>query len=68
MTGATPVNEAWDWPFLLYVGTVLLRRSEMHFWRMTPNKLRALAKVHSVVNGGEEEDSAQKEGFIDNII
>lgn len=43
-------EDPWDWPFLMYVGTVILRRTDKQFWRMSPRKLSALAKVHADIN------------------
>ena len=43
-------EDPWDWPFLMYVGTVILRRTDKQFWRMSPRKLSALAEVHADVN------------------
>lgn len=69
-----PHNDSWDWPFLLYAGTVVLRRSEKEFWRMTPRKLNALVAVHAEVNNpeGSESGGAQRNqpqtGYIDQIF
>lgn len=63
-----PVDDAWDWPTLLYVGTVLLRRSERAFWRMTPRKLSSLTKVHIRFNGGDDDKAGASKGFIDDVL
>lgn len=67
-----PIDDAWDWPILLYVGTVTLKRSERAFWRMTPRKLNALAKAHVRLNSSDEENESStksnKVGYIDNVI
>lgn len=41
----------------MYTATVLLKRSEKAFWRMTPRKLSALAYVHIEVKGGGKDDA-----------
>lgn len=64
-------DDPWDWPFLLYVGTVILRRPEKSFWTMTPKKLTALAKVHGDMNGAkdkDEEPDKPKVAFIDQVL
>lgn len=64
-----PVDDAWDWPMLLYVGTVILKRPESHFWRMTPRKLNALTKVHVEINSpGESKANKPTTGYIDQIF
>lgn len=63
---ATPDNDAWDWPFLNYCATVLLHRTEMQFWRMTPRKLNALMAVYIELNSHNNGNG--KAGFIDNVL
>lgn len=67
-----PKNDAWDWPFLLYVGTALLKRSEAQFWKMTPRKLNALTTAYVKFNNPEQAEgqpaSSPKTGFIDQVI
>jgi hypothetical protein len=67
-----PKDDAWDWPLLLYVGTVTLKRPEKVFWKMTPRKLSALVNAHMTIQGGGEDKSANntanKPGFIDQIF
>lgn len=60
----------WDWPFLLYVGTVLLKRTEAAFWRTTPRKLNVLIETHLELNKSSNDDEAiPKNGtFIDQIF
>jgi hypothetical protein len=56
---------------LLYVATVVLKRSERQFWKMSPRKLNALVKVHIKMNNSDEdEDSPEKtkHGFIDQVF
>jgi len=52
----------------MYIGTVLLGRSEDQFWSMTLRKLMALYEEHKSCNGIEEESASEKETFIDNIF
>lgn len=71
-----PMDDMWDWPLLLYVGTVILKRSDRAFWRMTPRKLNALVRAHIFFNGGDDDKNSGKSsrqpqpeyGFIDNVI
>lgn len=74
-----PKEDAWDWALLLYIGTVVLRRSEAAFWKMTPRKLRALVDVHAEINGAKDDEQEHsrprtpahnrpKVGFIDQVI
>lgn len=72
MASTTPLQDGWDWPFIIYVGTVWLRRSEEEVWNMTPKKLYALLKVHidleSAKSGSTKKPSGQAKGtYIDNI-
>jgi hypothetical protein len=57
----------------MYVATVLLKRSERNFWKLTPRKLTALAKVHIEVEGGgsdekKEESAKSKVSYIDQVM
>jgi len=55
----------------MYIGTVILRRTEAEFWRMTLRKLLALYDEHKIYNGLTEDESSpdsSKEAFIDNIF
>lgn len=67
-----PRDDTWDWPVLMYVGTVFLRRNERQFWRMTPRKLKALTDAHIDLNsskeGGSDTKSKSGVGYIDQVI
>jgi uncharacterized phage protein (TIGR02216 family) len=66
-----PSHDGWDWPLLLYVGTVILKRPEKQFWRMTPRKFNALVRVHIRLNDPDEQKKMQEErpaAFIDQIF
>lgn len=63
---AMPEDDAWDWPFLYYVGTVLLNMPERAFWRIMPRKLNELAQVHAQLNGSGE--TKPQKHFIDEIM
>jgi uncharacterized phage protein (TIGR02216 family) len=60
-------DDAWDWPTLIYVATVLLRRTDRQFWRMTPRKLNALTNTHIEMNKTSE-DEEPKQRFIDEVV
>lgn len=69
-----PQGDAWDWPLLLYAGTVILNRSEREFWRMSPRKLKALSKIHVELNAPDPKKNKKgamtqsKPGFIDQVF
>ena len=70
-----PEDDAWDWPLLLYAGTVILNRSEREFWRMSPRKLRALSTIHVELNsqdskkgGKSPKQPSVKKGYIDQVF
>jgi len=75
MASVNPLKDGWDWPFIIYAGTVLLRRSEDEVWNMTPRKLYALLNVYSDLEkakwGSNDNPSkpGQKpqQGYIDNL-
>lgn len=72
MNGPSPfVKDNWDWPFIMYAGTVWLKRTEEEVWKLTPRKLQALMRVHYDVmkkqNGVASKDTKQEYDFIDNI-
>ena len=68
MDNSTPIDDAWDWPFLFYVGTVLLHMTPAAFWKSTPRKLSILSKVHAEVNGSVNDKDKKNSGFIDQIF
>lgn len=63
-------KDTWEWPFLMYVGTVILRRPEKAFWRMTPRKLTSLMNVYvELKTPKDEKDTTQnKMGYIDQVL
>lgn len=68
-----PADDGWDWPYLYYMGTVILHQSENEFWRGTPRKLHALAKVHTEANNpdaaqGEAPKTKKKVMYIDQVL
>ena len=66
-------KDGWDWPFIIYVGTVWLNRTEEETMRMTPRKLQALLKVHYYIekqkmgSGKHKGKDNVASGFIDKI-
>jgi len=64
-----PNNDTWDWPVLLYVGTITLKRTERQFWKMTPRKLKALTDTHIDLNEGKQKDKGKnKARYIDQVF
>lgn len=55
---------------MMYVATVILRRTEKQFWRMSPRKLNALVKAHVRLNNPDESEKQEKPkmGYIDQIF
>lgn len=37
-----PIEDGWDWPWLLFTGTILLGIPEKEFWQYTPLKFTTL--------------------------
>jgi hypothetical protein len=62
-----PIDDNWDWPFLYYVGTVLLKMTPAIFWKTKPKKLKVLTDMHILFNSGNGNDKNEK-GYIDNVI
>ena len=66
-------KDDWDWPFIIYVGTVWLNRTEEEVWKLTPRKLQALLNVHYEIKrqqfGGKGSNPINNavNGFIDTI-
>ncbi|MMZ45709.1 hypothetical protein D1872_73130 [compost metagenome] len=65
---ALPLDDAWDWPLLMYTATVILKRTEAEFWRMTPRKLSALAAKHVDLNKSPNSKETAKRGYIDQVM
>jgi hypothetical protein len=67
-----PEDDAWDWKVLYYVGTVILQKSEIEFWNMSPRTLKALTDVHIKLNSGRENPEmgvgGVQKGFIDQVL
>ena len=72
------IDDGWDWPWLYYVGTVLLRMTEDSFWRCAPRKLAALTAVHVEINDPNKERNPDEQiqtraptirrGYIDQVL
>ena len=62
-----PISDTWDWPFLYYAGTVLLKMSPGMFWKITPRMLDLLVRIHMEFI---KQEYTQKEqtGFIDQVF
>jgi uncharacterized phage protein (TIGR02216 family) len=62
-----PIQDTWDWPFLYYAGTVLLKMNPGMFWRTTPRKLDILIKVHIDLSKDKKQSNAPT-GYIDQLF
>jgi hypothetical protein len=62
-----PIADTWDWPFLYYAGTVILKMSPGIFWRTSPRKLDLLIKTHIEMNK-EKNKSDAPNTYIDKIF
>lgn len=62
-----PSSDAWDWLFLYYAGTVILRMTPIQFWRSSPRKLDTLMRVHIDLNSSKE-DKGKPTGYIDQVF
>ena len=63
---STTKKDPWDWPFLFYVGTVVLQMSPTYFWRCTPRKLSLLIDQHSEINNAENKE--KETVYIDQVM
>ncbi|MNH36438.1 hypothetical protein D3C79_972270 [compost metagenome] len=73
-----PEDDSWDWPVIMYVATVILKRPEREFWRMTPRKFKALTDAHVEMNTPPDEKNKMqgtkdprknvRRGYIDQIV
>ncbi len=62
-------NDAWEWDWIYYIGTVLLGMSEAVFWRCTPQKLFALWDVHKRYHGLTDNEAQQPStSYLDQFI
>ena len=68
-----PNQDGWDWPYILYVGRVLLGYSDKETWALTPRQFAAQLSVHeditSRMHGGKPANAktSPSVGFIDQI-
>lgn len=46
MFSTRSTDDGWDWRYIYYLGTVVLRMSDEVFWRTQPKRLVALLHVH----------------------
>lgn len=71
ITSTRHSDDPWEWDWLYYIGTVLLRMSEAVFWRCTPRKFFALWAIHRKINGLDPVESPeykQTQAWIDQYI
>ena len=62
--------DSWNWPYMLYAGTVWLKLTEEQFWDMLPIKFMALLKVHQDINsapGKGTETQKTATAYIDQV-
>ncbi len=64
----TNSDDGWDWGWLYYLSTVILKMTEVQFWKCTPIKLNSLFAIHKKVEGIESENENNEQGYIDDIL
>lgn len=60
-------SDSWDWEQMLYVGTIVLKRSDEHFWLLTPREFTALVQAHIYMNDPKRHKNVPT-GFIDQVL
>jgi len=67
----TTEDDGWDWPFMLFFGTVELRMTEEQFWNTTPRKFRALSdaaiEYKQLLYDSSDKKAEPEIGYIDQI-
>ena len=43
-------SDGWDWEWFRYGSTVILKKTEESFWKLTPREFNALMQVHISIN------------------
>lgn len=49
---------------MLYTGTVILKKSDEHFWKLTPREFTSLVSAHIKANTPRK----HKRGYIDDVL
>ncbi|WP_272034446.1 hypothetical protein [Paenibacillus sp. JJ-100] len=68
------IEQGWDWTWMYYIGTTVLRMSENDFWRCTMRRFYALWDMHVKMNTLETEEgkvpksSPELDAYIDRYI
>jgi len=60
-------SDSWDWEQLLYVGTIILKRKDYRFWRLTPREFTALVGAHIKMNSPRRNRNVPT-GYIDQVL
>lgn len=67
-----PTDDGWDWPYLYYMGTVILSMTDAEFWTCSPRRLAVLTRIHAEVNnpdGDKKQDIGPKKvRYIDEVL
>ena len=64
--GVNKKADGWDWAWFKYGGTVILRKTEEQFWKMTPREFNVLMKVHIDINSNKKKENPM--GYIDQVL
>lgn len=60
-------SDGWDWEWFKYGGTVILKRTEEAFWKLTPREFDALIRIHIYINSPKKNKN-KPTGFIDSVL
>lgn len=71
--GQKPIEDGWDWPWIIFIGIKELGMTERAVWKLTPRKFFALTKCLEIQNRGSETTDSKtgasqvKQGYVDQI-
>lgn len=64
--GGKEEADGWDWSWFKYGGTVILKKKEEDFWKMTPREFNALMEVHVDINNPKKKQKPM--AYIDQVL
>lgn len=50
---ANPVDDSWDWPYILFAGRVFLHYTEDELWRVTPRVFNSQLDIYYYMRDAE---------------